>query len=564
MKNQFRTFISICSYLLMALTWQEVSALDGSHVAVIVNSDYPDSNMIAQYYCSKRKVPMQQVIKVPMPIDERITRTVYEQEILPEIIKQFKAALWSDQIQCLVTTSGVPLIIGDKVLTSDEKILKEKLIAQINHSFTNLLQMHQALNDVIANLKKSNNKDNSDKIIPFKIKEDLANGQTCLVNSLSIFESALKTIKDLDLSNEKYGKDLIEFNKLFEAWGGKARVFEVGLQRYRVMAPSKAKQDIKKILLTQREQIETINKALREYENDFNDLLNPQSERSSLIIAGGGMNEYCFRLLKAVSCLRTQESLSAFDSELSVMLKTPYTLRKWVDNDFRTEISSWPLVSKSQQQLSGRSLMVARLDGPTVNLAKGLVDKAIAAEALLLKGSAYFDARGITKEIDELGSYGNFDQKVRETAQMVQKETMLDVILDDQKPLFAKGSCPDVLLYCGWYSVRNYIDAFAYLPGAVGYHLASYECETLRWGRTDSNVWCKRMIEHGITATMGPVAEPFLHSFPNPKGFFTELVSGDYTLVECYYHNKPYNSWRMVLIGDPLYKPKYIKPSPSE
>ena len=41
--------------------------------------------------------------------------------------------------------------------------------------------------------------------------------------------------------------------------------------------------------------------------------------------------------------------------------------------------------------------------------------------------------------------------------------------------------------------------------------------------------------------------------------FFEALVSGQYCLVECYYRAKPYNSWMMVLVGDPLYRPRYAK-----
>lgn len=40
--------------------------------------------------------------------------------------------------------------------------------------------------------------------------------------------------------------------------------------------------------------------------------------------------------------------------------------------------------------------MVARLDGPTAAIARGLVDKALQAEARGLWGRAYFDLRNIS------------------------------------------------------------------------------------------------------------------------------------------------------------------------
>ncbi len=92
----------------------------------------------------------------------------------------------------------------------------------------------------------------------------------------------------------------------------------------------------------------------------------------------------------------------------------------------------------------------------------------------------------------------------------------------------------------------------------MGYHIASSEATTLR--TASSQVWCKRLLEDGICATLGPVHEPYLTAFPRPDEFFVALLSGKYGLAECYYRTKPFNSWVMVLIGDPLYNPFRAKP----
>jgi len=62
------------------------------------------------------------------------------------------------------------------------------------------------------------------------------------------------------------------------------------------------------------------------------------------------------------------------------------------------------------------------------------------------------------------------------------------------------------------------------------------------------------MLMHGVTATLGPVTEPYLYAFPEPKLFFTELLNGS-CLVEAFYRTEPVTSWQMLLIGDPLYRP---------
>jgi hypothetical protein len=72
------------------------------------------------------------------------------------------------------------------------------------------------------------------------------------------------------------------------------------------------------------------------------------------------------------------------------------------------------------------------------------------------------------------------------------------------------------------------------------------------------------MLEYGIAATLGAVDEPYLDAFPLPTEFFSLLMTGKYTLAEVFYKTKRYNSWRMILIGDPLYTPFKANPQLSE
>ncbi|HIJ77442.1 MAG TPA: TIGR03790 family protein [Deltaproteobacteria bacterium] len=153
----------------------------------------------------------------------------------------------------------------------------------------------------------------------------------------------------------------------------------------------------------------------------------------------------------------------------------------------------------------------------------------------------------------ELSGYAYYDASLHRAAARVRASGLMQVVLDDTERLFQPGECDDAALYCGWYSLANYIDAFKWVRGSVGFHIASQECETLR--NTSSKVWCKMMLEKGIAATIGPVGEPYVQAFPVPEVFFGLLLEGKATLAECYASSSPFLSWRMVLIGDPLYKP---------
>jgi uncharacterized protein (TIGR03790 family) len=232
-----------------------------------------------------------------------------------------------------------------------------------------------------------------------------------------------------------------------------------------------------------------------------------------------------------------RETEAAVDSELSLLLCPAYELYRWQPNLLR-----------STEPQPFRTLMVSRLDAPKYAVASGLIDKAIAAEGNGLTGTAYIDSRGLFG--NDLYCY--CDQSLRDLAMLTRLKTSLAVQEETTGALFPPDSCPQAALYCGWYSVKQYVDAFQFVDGAVGFHIASFEAVSLH--DPNSTQWCPAMLMHGITATLGPVAEPYLHTFPDPKAFFLELFNGS-CLVEAYYHTVPFTSWQMLLIGDPLYKP---------
>jgi uncharacterized protein (TIGR03790 family) len=236
-----------------------------------------------------------------------------------------------------------------------------------------------------------------------------------------------------------------------------------------------------------------------------------------------------------------KETNASVDSELSMVLFGEYELYRWQPNRLNNGVPG----------LGYNTLMVCRLDGPGPKIVEGLVDKALKAERWGLWGFAYIDSRGIANDKAPYSS-GHFDQSLRDLALLTRLQTKISVKEERTENLFAPASCPLTAIYCGWYSLKNYIDAFDFIDGAVGYHISSWEAVNLR--DPNSSQWCPAMLKKGITATLGAVAEPYLHSFPEPRAFFAELFDG-HCIVEAYYHTKPFNSWQLILIGDPLYRP---------
>ena len=207
-----------------------------------------------------------------------------------------------------------------------------------------------------------------------------------------------------------------------------------------------------------------------------------------------------------------------------------------------------------------RLYMVARLDGPSPEIAGGLVQKAMQAEAQGVSGAGFFDARGGETGRKKPAGMDQGDWWVRRAAIETGNAGFSTIFAKGGS--FKKGDCPNALFYWGWYQSFAYNSAAfngQFPVGAIGCHIASYEAAHLNTiGRTYGNgqkgPWCPGMLTDGITATMGPVAEPYLHAFPHTEVLFPRLFQG-WTLGEAYWAAVPHASWMMVLIGDPLYAP---------
>jgi len=291
------------------------------------------------------------------------------------------------------------------------------------------------------------------------------------------------------------------------------------------------------------EQMRTKEKALIKIRDGLRE---EETERSKKI------DQEIKALRKEIDLLRKTDQGAALDSELALVLLDGYNLSGWILNPYFLGFKKTTLPVMREE-----TLMVSRLDGPSESVVKRMIDGSLVAEKSGLKGTAYFDARWPKPETEKgkepLKGYAFYDHSIHMAAEAVRKSRKLRVVVNEDEALFQPGECPDAALYCGWYSLARYVDAFTWRPGALGYHIASAECRTLK--KKDSQVWCKRLIEDGVSATVGPVAEPYVQAFPVPEAFFGLLVGGELSLAECYAASTPFLSWQMVLLGDPLYRP---------
>src|SRR5579862_6986776 len=212
-----------------------------------------------------------------------------------------------------------------------------------------------------------------------------------------------------------------------------------------------------------------------------------------------------------------------------------------------------PLAAYREQPGTKNIYSVWRIDAANAALAKGLVDKAMYAEAHGLSGKGCFDLQ--YGPIDRMGDYdsGAGDWDVHLAAELT-KRAGFPVVEDEQTTEFGTAPsalrCEDAAFYAGWYSLGHYNDAFTWAPGALGFHLDSASASSPRGGLN----WSANAILKGITVTSGAVAEPYLEGLAHPDQIFLYLFQGA-CVGDAVVRSTRWLKWMIINIGDPLYRP---------
>jgi uncharacterized protein (TIGR03790 family) len=528
--RKVNAILLLAGLICLCLTASPVFALTPGDLLVVYNRDLVESKAVAEDYAQKRRVPWDKLLGVAVPSAEQISRQEYEQSLLAPVQAAALKLQAQGKTPALLLVYGLPLRVSGPPETDTDRAFKTLTEAKVREYRDLVGRMLRDLDAVTEGPVSSS------PALTFPTGP-------LLEKAAAAINRTLKFLKKRPTPGESPEPRARAYSLLIRLAGispGAHLLMEKLAQ-----APPNERESL------QNQEMFWWYQALRRDldERMFRGILPDEALETATAIrlANGVAGELEFWAEMNAVCQRP-ETTAAVDSELTLALVPRYQLAKWLPNPFNARFDKFPAIGEVRQ----KTLMVGRLDGPTPEIARRLVDDALTVEAKGLQGVFYIDARGLEGD-DKPGGYAWYDHHLLKLYDLVKERSTLKVVLDKNPAVFPPDSCPEAALYCGWYSLRNYVPAFKWVKGAVGFHVASAEATTLK--QKGSNVWCKRMLEEGVAATLGPVTEPYLISFPLPDEFFPLLLRGQKPLLEVYFRTLPHLSWMQILIGDPLYTP---------
>ena len=526
--------------LVASWTAHPAAALEPAEVLVVANADVEASVELASYYMEQRGIPEENLVLIHTVAEADVSPFDYETFIRLPIQKALIAHEQDPPIRAICLMWGVPVRITETAKDADG--MSEFLVQQADRS-----QRRLAIDlELIGKVGKDNTP-------PTK-----ANSLT-ISDNFSALPPEPKAILPVNAlvaaSNQKFKEAKITVNSLT----GNKRLVAV----QKMMAMEMEVNGLRG-LITYIETIygdsDALDKAtLAKYKRYLTDLEakleaiddepltreNIEKRLAYLQWSDGtiAVTQYAESLARLRRHKEGARASASVDSELAVLWCEPLTHAGEDGN---------PLYWDKPRSQAYTALFTSRIDGPTAEDARNLLDRSMAAEAEGLEGKFYVDSGMPTRFADKPGGYQSFVTLLDNMAASIDEKVEMDVVVDKEPDLFPAGQ-EDGALYVGWYKLKSYSHRIEWTPGAVAYHVASLEATDLR--NPKSNQWCGRLIQKGVGATIGAVDEPFLGQFPDHEAFFTLLLTGDYTIAECYWRAIPGTSWRMTLIADPLYNP---------
>ncbi len=514
-------------------------ALEPDEIALIINGKDPASRELANSYALARHIPPGRIIALELdpPGDAGPVEEIPFREFEPRVAAPIREFLGrsglTNRVKCLVTFWGVPLRIGRRTNTPAESAELASITDDLNDVLNRSKQAVAALETLARSVET--------KFVPTTAPAHVDEAATLAKRADDAIWSAVAGLLSLP-PGDRRTKLSAQLIGLMDQLAGPV------MTTVRLASPTMAPLATPPITAEQLAEAQRSLGEIRQHATGLNvETSVGRAGLRTLVHDRMGLLATLRVLENQSAALQTDQTESALDNELALLWWGYYPRFRWVRN---------PLyVHYTGPKPTAPMLMVSRLDGPSVPIVHMMITTSVDVEKTGLTGQVAIDARGKPPG----DGYGDYDQTLRNLAALVRTRTNLKVTLDNTEALFPPYSVRGVALYCGWYKLRHYVPCCQFARGAVGFHVASFELVGLH--AADETGWVRGLLGAGVVGTVGPVAEPYVQSFPKADEFFPLLLTGKLTLAEVYWRTTPMASWMQALVGDPLYRPYAANPA---
>jgi len=217
----------------------------------------------------------------------------------------------------------------------------------------------------------------------------------------------------------------------------------------------------------------------------------------------------------------------------------------------RNDLFDRRVFSRFETADKGVALIASRIDAPTIQLAKDMVENADRLrKRAFVNGKFYLDpysdrhAPGSDDYTNEL-----LDFQTR-TLPVLNLEEFSTVFLDPYVDVVIPFAENDSFIW-SWFTDRTSLSFFKDTGSfRVFLYNADFDGAATVRGLTDGR-WTSTGIQAGYLSTAGAMSAPTIDGFLRPQPFFETLIRGG-TLGEAYLFSQPFFDWTISFLGDPL------------
>lgn len=247
-----------------------------------------------------------------------------------------------------------------------------------------------------------------------------------------------------------------------------------------------------------------------------------------------------------------ERNAASVDSELATWPKGPGALAGPIPNPMYRpgEDWAWGLIEPRNDVQT----LVARLDGPTYEIARDLMNRCDYKEQFGMGGRQFVDTMGLKE-----GVRLPFDELLLKAVRWMEIDGGMKVIVDRNLETFpADTPMPTPSVYLGWsapHITGPFVKpGFKFWPGAVAIHFHPWSAASLR---TTERFWVGPLLARGAGLVIGDVFDPGLDGYIRPHVLMRSLTSVQrgQRAMDVVWSCVPYLSWSTVFIGEPTYAP---------